>query len=70
MNTSINSDVVIVKKRTRESNRNPMNRLSLGSSTTAYAGHLGSIVFGKIKSLWSAHSTIFNSGLNQLAGRS
>lgn len=69
MDTSMNSDIVVVKKRTRETNRNPINRLSLGGST-AYAGHLSSIVFGKIKSLWSAHSTIFNSGLNQLAGRS
>lgn len=39
------------------------------SNSTAYAGHLSSLVFGKIKSLWSAQASTFNLGLNQLAGR-
>lgn len=43
------------------------HRLSLGS-TSAYAGHLSSLVFGKIKSLWTAQASTANSGLNQLAG--
>lgn len=33
-----------------------------------YAGHLSSLVFGKIKSLWSAQTTTTSAGLNQLAG--
>lgn len=41
------------------------HRLSLGG-TSAYAGHLSSLVFGKIKSLWTAQTTA-NDGLNQLA---
>lgn len=41
------------------------NRLSLGG-TSAYAGHLSSLVFGKIKSLWTAQTTD-HAGLNQLA---
>lgn len=45
------------------------HRLSLGSSTaSAYAGHLSSMVYGKIKSLWTAQTSTANSGLNQLAG--
>lgn len=45
------------------------HRLSLGSSqASAYAGHLSSMVYGKIKSLWSAQTSTANSGLNQLAG--
>lgn len=39
------------------------------SQSTAYAGHLSSMVFGKIKSLWSAQASTFNLGLNQFAGR-
>lgn len=39
------------------------------SNSTAYAGHLSSLVFGKIKSLWSAQASTFNLGLNQFAGR-
>lgn len=41
------------------------HRLSLGG-TSAYAGHLSSLVFGKIKSLWT-DQTSANDGLNQLA---
>lgn len=43
----------------------PYHRLSLGG-TSAYAGHLSSLVFGKIKSLWTQQTTE-NAGLNQLA---
>lgn len=39
------------------------------SNSSAYAGHLSSMVYGKIKSLWSAQATTFNLGLNQFAGR-
>lgn len=39
------------------------------SNSTAYAGHLSSLVFGKIKSLWSAQASTFELGLNQFAGR-
>lgn len=39
------------------------------SNSTTYAGHLSSLVYGKIKSLWSAQASTFNLGLNQLAGR-
>lgn len=66
----VNCDTA-VKRRIRDNHQkahqesHKHNRFSLGE-TSAYAGHLGSIVFGKIKSLWSAHSTTFNSGLNQL----
>ena len=38
------------------------------SNSTAYAGHLSSLVFGKIKSLWTAQTSTDNLGLNQLAG--
>lgn len=38
------------------------------SNSTAYAGHLSSLVFGKIKSLWTAQTLTDNLGLNQLAG--
>jgi len=44
------------------------HRISL-HGTSAYAGHLSSLVFGKIKSLWSAQTSTTNAGLNQLAGR-
>lgn len=46
-----------------ESIERAYHRLSLGG-TSAYAGHLSSMVFSKIKSLWNAAE---NSGLNQLA---
>lgn len=41
-------------------------RQSLSNSS---AGQLSSMVFGKIKSLWSAQASTFNLGLNQFAGR-
>lgn len=47
---------------------NRLNRLSL-AGTSVYAGHLSSLVFGKIKSLWSVNSSNSSeAGLNQLAG--
>ncbi|XP_052565733.1 protein TANC2 isoform X3 [Culex pipiens pallens] len=49
-----------VSKRQRNANDNhKFHRLSLGTSA--------SMVFGKIKSLWSAQSSTANAGLNQLA---
>lgn len=42
------------------------HRFSTGSHTaSAYAGQLSTMVFGKIRSLWTAHED--NVGLNQLA---
>lgn len=42
------------------------HRFSTGSHTaSAYAGQLSTLVFGKIRSLWTAHDG--NVGLNQLA---
>uniref|UniRef100_A0A182NCZ4 Protein TANC2 n=1 Tax=Anopheles dirus TaxID=7168 RepID=A0A182NCZ4_9DIPT len=50
-----------ISKRQRNANDgHKFHRLSLGSSA--------SMVFGKIKSLWSAQATTVNAGLNQLAG--
>lgn len=50
-----------VSKRQRNANdSHKFHRLSLGTSA--------SMVFGKIKSLWSAQSSTANAGLNQLAG--
>lgn len=50
------------------SSENRLNRLSL-AGTSVYAGHLSSLVFGKIKSLWSVNSSNSSeAGLNQLAG--
>uniref|UniRef100_A0A4Y0BL15 RING-type domain-containing protein n=1 Tax=Anopheles funestus TaxID=62324 RepID=A0A4Y0BL15_ANOFN len=49
-----------ISKRQRNANDgHKFHRLSLGSSA--------SMVFGKIKSLWSAQATTVNAGLNQLA---
>lgn len=70
LETSTHSDSVVTRRiRTKCSSGDTkyQNRLSLGS-TSAYAGHLSSLVFGKIKSLWTAQSSTANSGLNQLAG--
>lgn len=50
-----------VSKRQRNANdSHKFHRLSLGTSA--------SMVFGKIKSLWSAQTSTANAGLNQLAG--
>lgn len=49
-----------------ESIERAYQRLSL-NGTSAYAGHLSSMVFSKIKSLWNTTQTTNNAGLNQLA---
>lgn len=52
---------------TAAGSENRLNRLSL-AGTSVYAGHLSSLVFGKIKSLWSVNSNSSDAGLNQFAG--
>lgn len=49
-----------------ESIERAYHRLSL-NGTSAYAGHLSSMVFSKIKSLWNTTQSTNNAGLNQLA---
>ena len=72
LNTSTHSDSIVTRrihqKRTAANEQQTQkNRLSLGNPS-AYAGHLSSLVFGKIKSLWTAQSSTANTGLNLLAG--
>lgn len=47
---------------------NRLNRLSL-AGTSVYAGHLSSLVLGKLKSLWTVNSNSADGGLNQFTGR-
>lgn len=70
LETSTHSDSIVtrrIRSKCSSTDNKSQHRLSLGS-TSAYAGHLSSLVFGKIKSLWTAQSSTANSGLNQLAG--
>ncbi|XP_039149909.1 protein TANC2 isoform X2 [Drosophila simulans] len=82
LNTSTCSDSAVTRRRRKNvsnhnlktsarhgaSSENRLNRLSL-AGTSVYAGHLSSLVFGKIKSLWSVNSSNSSeAGLNQLAG--
>ncbi|SPP76633.1 protein TANC1 isoform X2 [Drosophila guanche] len=80
LNTSTCSDSAVTRRRrksvssnnlktsTSANSENRLNRLSL-AGTSVYAGHLSSLVFGKIKSLWSVNSSNSSeAGLNQLAG--
>ncbi|XP_046867950.1 protein TANC2 isoform X4 [Drosophila willistoni] len=82
LNTSTCSDSAVTRRRRKNvsnnnlktsaehgaSSENRLNRLSL-AGTSVYAGHLSSLVFGKIKSLWSVNSSNSSEmGLNQLAG--
>nr|XP_036214254.1 protein TANC1 isoform X1 [Bactrocera oleae] len=82
LNTSTCSDSAVTRRRrqkvsnnvsaastrpTAAGSENRLNRLSL-AGTSVYAGHLSSLVFGKIKSLWSVNSTSSDAGLNQFAG--
>ncbi|KAH8268728.1 hypothetical protein KR018_000029 [Drosophila ironensis] len=83
LNTSTCSDSAVTRRRRKSvsnhnlkttsaqhgaSSENRLNRLSL-AGTSVYAGHLSSLVFGKIKSLWSVNSSNSSeAGLNQLAG--
>ncbi|XP_044570823.1 protein TANC2 isoform X5 [Drosophila ananassae] len=83
LNTSTCSDSAVTRRRRKNvsnhnlkttsaqhgaSSENRLNRLSL-AGTSVYAGHLSSLVFGKIKSLWSVNSSNSSeTGLNQLSG--
>ncbi|XP_067644240.1 protein TANC2 isoform X3 [Eurosta solidaginis] len=82
LNTSTCSDSAVTRRRrqkvsnivnaastrpTAAGSENRLNRLSL-AGTSVYAGHLSSLVFGKIKSLWSVNSNSSDAGLNQFAG--
>lgn len=81
LNTSTCSDSAVTRRRRKNvSNKltsssesttgseNRLNRLSL-AGTSVYAGHLSSLVLGKIKSLWSVNSNSTDGGLNQFTGR-
>lgn len=69
--SSVQYDEIVVKRRipskrsAGNEHQKSYHRLSLGG-TSAYAGHLSSFVFGKIKSLWTQQTTA-SAGLNQLA---
>ncbi|KAH8264924.1 hypothetical protein KR038_008016 [Drosophila bunnanda] len=82
LNTSTCSDSAVTRRRRKNvsnhnlktsardgaGSENRLNRLSL-AGTSVYAGHLSSLVFGKIKSLWSVNSSNSSeTGLNQLSG--
>ncbi|XP_046809303.1 protein TANC2 isoform X3 [Lucilia cuprina] len=81
LNTSTCSDSAVTRRRRKNvSNKltssssesttgseNRLNRLSL-AGTSVYAGHLSSLVLGKIKSLWSVNSNSADGGLNQFTG--
>ncbi|XP_058987216.1 protein TANC2-like isoform X3 [Musca domestica] len=77
LNTSTCSDSAVTRRRRKNvsskltsssesttGSENRLNRLSL-AGTSVYAGHLSSLVLGKIKSLWSVNSNSSEGGLNQ-----
>ena len=82
LNTSTCSDSAVTRRRRKNvSNKltssssestagseNRLNRLSL-AGTSVYAGHLSSLVLGKLKSLWTVNSNSADGGLNQFTGR-
>lgn len=80
LNTSTCSDSAVTRRRRKNvsskltsssestGSENRLNRLSL-AGTSVYAGHLSSLVLGKIKSLWSVNSNSTDGGLNQFSGR-
>lgn len=57
------------RKITRKIEKLGEYRKNLSNSTAYAAGHLSSMVLGKMKSMWSAKASTFNLGLNQFAGR-
>lgn len=59
--------MVVTRRNIQKAEKKLHHRISLGATPAAYAGHLSSVVFGKIKSLWTVQSSTANSGLNQLA---
>ncbi|KAL9903589.1 protein TANC2 isoform X2 [Glossina fuscipes] len=80
LNTSTCSDSAVTRRRRKNvsnklssasesttASENRLNRLSL-AGTSVYAGHLSSLVLGKIKSLWAVPSNTADSGLIQFAG--
>ncbi|XP_059217031.1 protein TANC2 isoform X2 [Stomoxys calcitrans] len=80
LNTSTCSDSAVTRRRRKNvsskltsssestaGSENRLNRLSL-AGTSVYAGHLSSLVLGKIKSFWSVNSNSSEGGLNQFAG--
>lgn len=78
--SSINSDSSFIRKHKGDSTTVTATAAPAAAATggatapytnrklPGYAGHLSSLVFGKIKSLWSAQTTTTSAGLNQLAG--